>query len=246
MKKLLTLLAIAACFTSTQAQVRSCNLEITLLSPIEYDFVQTGKPTDFSVSVKNLGPDPINPADTILYTIRYDGDSVYSAGKPLQKAFKGYSIAVEQEVTQMIYAGLLQNYNTGGVHKYCIDAKLMNRNFTSGTSDPIITNNTGCHNVYVTIFNNGINDINATQAKLSASPVPSNKSINLTYAVAENANVKLFVTDMQGRTILEVSDEFMTVGSYNKDIDVSTLAPGVYFAHLSINGRDYTTKIVRN
>ncbi len=250
MKKFITLLFLIGAFTFVHAQVRSVNLQITLLSPIEYDFIQTDKPMDISVRIVNLGPNIMTEKDTLLFTVRYDGDTVYSASKPLYKAFYYLpsGIAVNQTVTQVLWAGLTQNYNNGGVHIYCLDAKLLNRNPTTGCNDPDYTNNSGCHHVYTTIWANGIdpkNEPGKIKSNFEIFPVPCTGTASLSYTLNENSNVSITLTDMQGRTVKNVSDEFMNAGSYIKDIDVSSLSQGIYIACINVNGRMYTSKFIK-
>ena len=247
MKKLLLSLTLLSLFSATRAQVRSCDLQLTLLLPIEYDFIQTDKPMAISVKIKNLGPGAITTKDTVIYTLRYDGDTVKSGGKPMQKAYVGYNLAANQEATEPLYTGISLNYNTGGVHMYCVDVKLINRSTTAGASDPVAANNTGCHHVYVTTFTNGIKSNGGAYKNqdLRLAPNPANSLTTLSYGVAEKSDVKINILDLQGRTVMQVANSILEAGDYELPIDMNKFSPGVYFVEYSNNGVINTAKLVK-
>jgi hypothetical protein len=246
MKKLLTLLSFIIAFTTVQSQVRSCDLQATLVSPIDYDFVQTLNPKDYTIKIKNLGPNVITTKDTIIYTLIYDGDTVISGSKPLQKAYAGYSIPVNGEATEPVWQGLQQFYNTGGVHIYCMGVKLLNRS-TTGASDPVSTNNSSCHHVYVNIYTAGVDTKNETDKNkpVMITPNPANTNATLSYAVITNADVKLAIIDMQGREVIQVLNQTQAIGVYEKSVDLSHLDAGIYFVRYTNGGNVYTSKLVK-
>jgi hypothetical protein len=169
-----------------------------------------------------------------------------SGGKPMTKAYKGYVLDPNQEAVEPVYTGISLNYNTGGIHKYCIDVKLLNRS-TTGANDPGTTNNRSCHDVYVTIFTNGINSTNGNQnGNISVAPNPAGDNASISYVVTEKSEVKIAVTDIQGRVVETLLDAPKSAGNYEQNIDLSNYKSGIYFVQYYMNGQCYTSKLVKN
>jgi hypothetical protein len=245
MKKIIILIACLGWFASAQSQ-RSIDMWLTMVSPIEYDFVQNGKPMDVRVNVKNMGPGTMDITDTVIISLFYDGDSVINGGKPMQKWYQG-NLKPGEDATFDFYTGLNRTYNEGGVHIYCVDLAYRGRNKTNPGTDNNLSNNRNCHHVYVTPFSSGVNAQSANMATntILVSPVPCTGNVNLSYSVPENAEGKIVVTDILGKEVIELGKELMTQGSYTRNIDVSTLSPGVYFANLIMNGSTSSVKFIK-
>jgi hypothetical protein len=144
----------------------------------------------------------------------------------------------------VLWQGLSQNYNTGGVHIYCIDVKLQNRSTTDGSTDPNPNNNTSCHHVYVTTFTNGI-DAKATQKEISVSPNPAGATACVTYSLEQGSMVNLSITDLQGRVVMQAVNESQAAGDYKRSIDISSLNAGIYFVSFTSGGKVFTAKLVK-
>ncbi len=217
------------------------------MSPIQNDFVQTGKPMDVKVKIKNGGPSNLEMSDTIIMTLLYDGDSVISGGKPMQKWYQGF-MKPGDEVNVDFYTGLNQNYNNGGVHKYCVDLWLRNRSTTVGAYDQDLSNNRSCHDVYITTFNNGVQDKNVNAGNsinIKAAPVPCTNSLSLTYSVPQSGEGKMVITDILGKEVLSMGNEFIMDGTHIRSLDVSSLPAGIYFVSLNINGATVSVKFIK-
>lgn len=67
------------------------------------------------------------------------------------------------------------------------------------------------------------------------------------FTVAQSGQVELSIVNLQGQTVKAYPVEPLTPGSYERKIDVSKMASGVYFARLEMAGksvRSITRKMI--
>jgi hypothetical protein len=107
----------------------------------------------------------------------------------------------------------------------------------------ILTLPNGCPDtseiLYLDVCYSGINVINDF-ASLSIQPNPVNDFLNVNYSLGEPDRVKITIMDTQGKQLLEMPEEELTAGSYNRQLDVQKLASGIYLVsfqneHSSLN-----------
>ena len=93
----------------------------------------------------------------------------------------------------------------------------------------------------------GINESNQYPEEYHLSqnyPNPFNPTTNIKFTVPKNGNVSLKVYDVLGSLVLVCADGFMKAGTYNADVDASSLSSGVYFYTLKADGFMQTKKMV--
>lgn len=76
---------------------------------------------------------------------------------------------------------------------------------------------------------------------------PSVNVRSLRFMVPANQGVELAIFDLRGQIVSKVMNERMAAGSYERKIDTSRMAPGVYFVRLAVVGErvsDATRKMV--
>ncbi len=78
--------------------------------------------------------------------------------------------------------------------------------------------------------------LSAPLAALNAYPNPFVNEVTFKYKIADKANVKIQVIDINGRLISNVSDENKVAGEYTTKWNSGSLASGIYFAKLYVNG----------
>ncbi len=78
--------------------------------------------------------------------------------------------------------------------------------------------------------------LSAPLAALNAYPNPFVNEVTFKYKIADKANVKIQVIDINGRLISNVSDENKVAGEYTTKWNSNNLAAGLYFAKLYVNG----------
>ncbi len=247
MKKLFTLFTLIFVLNVANAQ-RSCDLRSSQYLPMYNQEIQSGKPFDITCKVKNLGPAAVKVTDTIAYYLALDGSYLMSGGKPLGKAFFGLAIAVGDEVTMPLFAGLTFTHNLQGTHPFCTEVLLFNRSAADAATDPVATNNLGCSNVLMNMFSVGLDPNNITSVlvnSISASPNPAVNSTTLNYILSENNAVKIVIKDIQGREVLTVINEDEKAGIYQNTLDLSTLSTGIYMVEYRVGNNIITTKLVK-
>ncbi len=85
-----------------------------------------------------------------------------------------------------------------------------------------------------------------TQPNLTAFPNPTTGQTTITYEVEkEGSSVSIYLSNSLGVRVMEVSNEISQVqGKHNVHIDTSSLASGIYFYTLVLNGIVYTERLV--
>jgi len=83
---------------------------------------------------------------------------------------------------------------------------------------------------FTTNVNIGLED-NILSNSLSVYPNPAENSFNLSFREVGSANVQITLRDAQGRSVINMNDR-MQSGNYSKDVDVSSLARGIYMLEI--------------
>lgn len=79
---------------------------------------------------------------------------------------------------------------------------------------------------------------------LSVYPNPARTTINLTYTIRENSDVKLSVINMLGQEVATVSKESKAKGTYTERFDCSNLTDGMYYGLLKVGNTLVKKKIM--
>lgn len=83
------------------------------------------------------------------------------------------------------------------------------------------------------------------QAKIqSIYPNPVSDKAEIHYTLKNNANVKIQVTDLSGREVALIFNDYQTSGDHNAFLDVTGMSSGIYFCRVQANGTVETKKLV--
>ena len=97
------------------------------------------------------------------------------------------------------------------------------------------------YNVNLTIdYQNGIDELEENPL-LFLFPNPASSLVHLNSSV-ENSDLKVIITDISGRVVLESDD--LQIRAYNSEINVSNLNSGIYLLHAVIGSREVVKKII--
>lgn len=77
-------------------------------------------------------------------------------------------------------------------------------------------------------------------------PNPFNGITNIDFIAMTNGNATLKIYDIIGREIKTLYNNYVSKGSYRLNFNLNTLASGVYFYRLDLNGRLITKKMILN
>jgi hypothetical protein len=80
--------------------------------------------------------------------------------------------------------------------------------------------------------------------KLEVYPNPTATNIDYSYTLEENAELSIYINDIEGKTVKSIFDEYQTSGEYNGSEDISNLAQGTYFLVIESAGSISSNKFV--
>ncbi len=106
---------------------------------------------------------------------------------------------------------------------------------------------TGCSDTTAQVFNltNVSKDQVANKFGLKVYPNPFQSNAMVMFNLNTNANVKLEVVDVLGKTVKVIADENMQAGEKSFDYSPSNTASGIYFFRLTVDGQVYNLKAVQ-
>jgi hypothetical protein len=114
----------------------------------------------------------------------------------------------------------------------------------SGAMDTVVYLGNGVYNIVLTATNAcgtstdtiavnvniGLID-NPLASSLNVYPNPAQYSVNVSFHEVGSADVQIILRDAQGRNVINMNDR-MQSGNYSKDLDVSSLARGIYMLEI--------------
>ena len=101
---------------------------------------------------------------------------------------------------------------------------------------------TDCQNVTVSAV--GIHEAGSGVNSISASPNPFGATTTFMVNLTQSTDVEITVYDVTGQKVETVKDETMNAGSYAIVWTPASLADGVYFVQMVIDGQTTTKRIV--
>ncbi len=75
-------------------------------------------------------------------------------------------------------------------------------------------------------------------------PNPANGNTVINYSLPKSGHVGLTIFDVTGKQVMTFNKGLLTAGQYQIELNASTLAPGVYFYTLSVDGQQATRRLV--
>lgn len=87
------------------------------------------------------------------------------------------------------------------------------------------------------------NEINLQYLKCY--PNPSNDYINVQFSLREESSIKLFLTDLLGKTIFSKEYQHMQMGDQSIILNLADLNKGVYYLILEGDKKRYATKVIK-
>lgn len=88
--------------------------------------------------------------------------------------------------------------------------------------------------------------LSTSLAIMTAYPNPFKNDLTFKYRLAAKGNVKIQVLDLSGRLVAEINENNKSEGEYINHWNAASVAPGNYFAKLSVNGKDLNSvKLVK-
>jgi hypothetical protein len=91
----------------------------------------------------------------------------------------------------------------------------------------------------------GITDISAQLSGLSVLPTVFDEQVQISFSMKENARVQATVVNMSGQVVKTIFNEGLSPGSFNRNVDLSGLAQGIYMVKVQIGNGYAVSKIVK-
>jgi Peptidase family C25/Propeptide_C25/Peptidase family C25, C terminal ig-like domain/Secretion system C-terminal sorting domain len=180
-----------------------------------------------SITLNVLNSDSISFFRAVSSELNYDFLNFYIDNQ-LQGQWSG-----EQSWTRMAYAV------TAGVHTFKWEYK----------KDYVVDDGNDCawvDNVVFPAHNNAtaINEnVSTTGVNVYPNPVSDNATVN--FSIEEQSDVTLYVTDAQGRTVQTLQQTtVMNQGTHRVEWNAATLASGIYFLNVNVNGKNNVQRII--
>ena len=91
--------------------------------------------------------------------------------------------------------------------------------------------------------NVSVKDNSAFSGIVNIYPNPANNMINVNYEIKSNEKVSINVTNLAGQVVATKNNGSQVSGSYKSEMDLSSLANGLYLVQLKVGDRVHTEKI---
>lgn len=115
-----------------------------------------------------------------------------------------------------------------------------------GTYIVCVTDSNSCPSGCDTVMINDGTGINGYTSPYNVNvfPNPVDNQLNISIESAIPVNVQVTLFDISGRAV--IAQNFGSVMSENKSLDLSNQSSGVYFLEVNVDGQKTTTKLIRN
>tara|TARA_B100000508_G_scaffold140085_2_gene140050 strand:- start:66357 stop:69095 length:2739 start_codon:yes stop_codon:yes gene_type:complete len=91
----------------------------------------------------------------------------------------------------------------------------------------------------------GVNSV-ASNFDFTLYPNPTNGGTNVSIVLENDAEATLIVTDLSGKKLIQqLNNELLNEGENRLILDSHSLAPGIYLVHLTVNGKRYVKRLVK-
>ncbi|MDH4472607.1 MAG: T9SS type A sorting domain-containing protein [Fluviicola sp.] len=231
--RILLLIAVTGLFPISFFAQRNVDLELTMTSPSDGEYIPPGQIFPFTVSVKNVGTTNLLTTDSVAYYLLMNGDTltfqpdninhIFYTGNALQT---GESFSINR---QMGFDVSLDGQDVD----LCVFVKPYS--LLDPVSDSLLTDNTDCVTIHVMNDPASLDEEQAASVSIYPNPAASQFKIDIKDAQLQSVNA----IDAQGRSIKLVTNA-------NKFIDCSTLANGMYQLEITTSNGIALKKLVIN
>lgn len=124
------------------------------------------------------------------------------------------------------------------VEAFCLDNNSYQANISTKSSKSSRDNEVSTKSM-------GTNSV-ASNFEFKLYPNPTNGQTNASIVLENDAEASLIVTDLSGKKLIhELNNELLNKGDNKLVLDSHSLAPGIYLVHLTVNGKKYVKRLVK-
>lgn len=208
----------------------------------------------FTWRIKNLGPDMLSEADTIVIKTGFDTAVyyVFPAGKTLKKdstiSIVPTDMAGFQVPVTLKPATTVAQSGSDTVYQWCDSIYAVAGPSNPALTDPSQANNVSCDTVEVTYWLTGIGDIAVQNDGLIIYPNPSSGTLNIEYDFGTQApgKISIMFRDVTGNIVYQSALENQMPGKRKYSINTGDLPQGVYLAELIFEEKKVSRVITVN
>nr|MBA3706469.1 T9SS type A sorting domain-containing protein [Bacteroidota bacterium] len=95
-------------------------------------------------------------------------------------------------------------------------------------------------------INTGINSLNDLDYTFQLYPNPASENVIISYQLANNSEIKIFICDMLGKEVMQIANEKQNSGEHSLNVNTTELNNGIYFIKVIIGGQETTEKLIVN
>lgn len=228
-----SILATASALTlafSASAQQRQVDLEVSITSPAANAVIQYNEQVNFTIAIKNNGPEDMISGDTIFYQTN------------LEQGVKMGTLQANVPAGQTIGLPLqFTNTNTTGtdqVANLCVVIFEPNSQLQDNNNNPVYvgyldtdtSNNESCvNNVTLKSGATSLNDVEIASNGLVVYPNPATAKVGFRYTAVANEEVVAVVSDILGREVIRKNLGAAIKGAEaTYELDITSLNAGNY------------------
>jgi hypothetical protein len=89
-------------------------------------------------------------------------------------------------------------------------------------------------------------EVKTVKTNISVYPNPLRTVGQVKYHLASNANIEIVLTDITGKTVMQIAHEVRNAGNYSDKFEVSQLRNGIYFLQFKNGNTNQAIKVVVN
>lgn len=215
---------------------RNVDLGVTLTSPAANATITSGQTFTLSVSVKNIGANPIKATDTVAVFFYIDNQSnLLKDGSNNPIGFATVNRALNTGDTVNNSMNLTMTHSLTGNHQLCAIAVPINRSADS-VKDNVTANNVNCATLKFVSGTTAIGTVTASVSLHQVSPAypnPANDFCSFKLDMGERAAVAITLTDMAGRVVLREDKGNLLKGEHELRLHTGNLPRGIYLYEVS-------------
>ena len=243
MNKVYTLLAAALLIAGTASAQKKVNIKFQITSPANGSTVTWGTPLNQMVVGTILGPGTLAATDTIFMHDPFN--TAPGNTWPYTGRTKGVNDTVHFMKTYNPTTG-----NGNGTRDYCVWGFVRSgantTNDSSASSSPSRTCNTFTATGGVGVSNLNFITEQSTTENISVFPNPATGIVKLDFKAKNSSAVSARIIDIAGREVMSVNMGKAYVGQSNFQMDMSSLAPGVYVVEIRQEGIRAIGRVSKN
>lgn len=231
--RLLSLFVVTNLLPLTFLAQRAVDLELTMTSPQDEEYIPPMQMFALTVSVKNVGATDLLASDSVAYYLLMNGDTLtFQPENSNHYFYTGNALSTGESFTITRQMGFDNSFDGLDV-ELCIFVKPFSS--IDPVADGLLANNTDCATIHVMEEPVGIYETESAAVLVYPNPATDHFTIDANGAQLESVSA----FDAQGRRIELVTNQ-------NQHVDCSLLANGLYQLEITTSNGIILKKLVIN